>query len=104
MQFDRLERKLRQTRMSHAADDAAVTAGGDVTAGPGVAFLDVARGENLFVEDRHRADAVASVLVRPYARCDVIDRVDNVAIAVVGDGAVWPLRRIAGDRHSRVDQ
>ena len=51
--------------MSHSADDAAVTAGRDVTAGPRVGFLHVARGENLLVENRNGTDAVPTAFVSP---------------------------------------
>ena len=65
MLLHRLEGKLRRAGMSHSADDAAVTAGRDVTAGPRIGFLHVARGENLLVENRNGTDAVPTAFVSP---------------------------------------
>ena len=78
--------------MAHSADDAAMAAGGDVTAGPGVGFLHVPRGKNLLVENRHRADTIAAVFIGPNSRRDVVHGIDDITIAVVANGAMRPLR------------
>src|SRR5436853_6331311 len=80
------------------AQDAAMSAGGDVAAGPRVGLLDVARGEYLLVLHEHDAGAVAPGLVRPHARDDVVDGIHDVLVAVVADLPMRALRGVATDR------
>src|SRR5262245_6572219 len=96
--FDRLEGKLRRAWMAHPADDTAMAAGRDIATGAGVGLLYITRRKNLFVEDRHRANDILAVAVGPDARGDIVDRIDDVAVAVVTDRPMRPLRRITGDR------
>ena len=51
--------------MTHSADDAAVAAGGNVAAGTRVGLLNIARGKNLFIENRNGADKIPPAAVRP---------------------------------------
>ena len=90
--------------ITDAAQDAAVAAGRDIAAGPRVALLHLARGENLLLLDQHQADAVLAVLVRPDARGDEIDRIDQVLGAVIADHAVRTLGRVPAQRQRRVQQ
>src|SRR6185436_5607662 len=102
--LDGAERELWRARMAHSANDPAVTAGRNVTTWPRVRFLHIARREDLLVENRHCADKIAPVLVRPDLRCDVVHRIDNIAIAIVADRPMRPLRGIADNRQRRIDQ
>ncbi len=90
--------------MAGSAEDAAVSAGCHIAAGPGIGFLDGASGEDALFLDQDRAGLVAALLVRPNPRCDVVDRIDDVFRPVVADHAVRPLGGIAADRQGRVDQ
>src|SRR5262245_63883743 len=81
-----------------------MAAGGHVSARPGVGLLHVARGEHLLVLHEHDAGAVAPGFVGPYTRQDVVDRVDDVLVAVVAQLAVGTLRGIAADRQRGVDE
>src|SRR3989338_2386521 len=104
MALNGLEGQGRGTGLSHRSDDPAVTSGGHVASGAGVALLDIARGEDLLVLDDHPPDRVSSVFVRPNPGDDIIHRVDNVAIAVVAHGAMGSLRGVANYRNGRVDE
>ena len=73
-----------------------MAAGRDVAARSGVALLDVSRREQQLVDDRDDALCVAAALVRPGARADVRDRVDDVVVAVVAERAMRALRRGRG--------
>src|SRR4029434_10813647 len=86
------------------ADNSAMPSRGDIATGSGVGFLHVARGKNLLVENRNGADTIAAVFVRPNTRSDVIDGIDDIAISVVANGPMRPLRRIANDGQSGIDQ
>src|SRR5215208_3889659 len=103
MLLDRSKRKLRRARMPHPTDDAAMATGGDVPSRARVGFLDIPRGEDLLVENRHCADKVAPIFIGPDFRRYVIYRIDNIPIAIVADCAMGALRRITDNRHRGVD-
>src|SRR6266852_1985866 len=86
------------------AQDAAVPARDDVAARPRVGLLDVARREHLLVLHEHDPRAIAPALVRPYARDDVVDGIDDVLVTVVAELPVRALRGVAADRQRGVDQ
>src|SRR5215471_451024 len=79
-------------------------AGSHVAAGPRIGFLHIPGGKDLLVEKRHSANAIAPALVRPDARSNVVYRIDDVTIAIVGQSPMRSLREVAADRHCRVDQ
>ena len=81
-----------------------MAAGRDIAARPRVALLHFARGEDLLLLDQHQPGAVLAVVVRPDARGDVIDRVDEVLRAVIADHAVRTLGRVAAQRQRRIEQ
>src|SRR5438093_5763488 len=89
---------------ARGAQDAAVPARDDVAARPRVGLLDVARSENLLVLQEHDTRAIAPALVRPYAREDVVDGIDDVLVSVVAELPVRALRGVAADRQRGVDQ
>ena len=66
-----------------------MAAGGTVPARTGIALLERARREYLFVHDADRAQP------RPEARRDIARRVNDVAVPVVGERPVRTLRRDA---------
>ena len=79
------------TVIAHAAQNAAVAAGCDVTAGPRVDFHDLARGEDLLLLQHDDAGAVAALLVGPDPRRNVLHRIGEVLRAVIADLAVRTL-------------
>src|SRR5438128_11137286 len=72
--------------MPHSADNSAMAARRDVPPGPGVGFLDVPRGKNLFVENRNGADIISPVSIGPNARSDVVHGIDDITISVIANG------------------
>ena len=102
--LDGAKGKLRRAGMAHTTDDTAMTAGGDITARPRIALLHIPRGEDLLVENRYGADEVAAAFVRPDSRSDIVDRIDDIAIAVVAHRAMGALGGIPNDWHRSVDQ
>ena len=90
--------------IAHAAENAAMSAGCDIAAGPRIDFHDFARGEDLLFLQHDDAGAVAALLVGPDARGDVFDGIGQVLRSVVADLAVRTLGGVAADRHGRIHQ
>ena len=84
-------------RLARAAEHAAVPARRAVAARTRVALLERARREYLLVHDADRAQA------RAEARRDVVRRVHDVPVAVVGERSVRPLRRYADEGQGGVE-
>src|SRR5215813_3116553 len=87
-----------------AAQDAAVPAGRDVSAGPGIDLGHLARSEDLLLLDDHGAGAVAPLRIGPDPRGDVVDGIDDVLGTVVARLPLRTLCGIAADRQRRIDQ
>src|SRR5579871_1344873 len=100
----RAEREDGWARLADAPDDAAVPASRDVAPRPGIPFLDIPRGKDLFVLDYDPAHTVMAGLVRPDAGEDVGHGVDDVAIAIIGYGPMRPLRRHPDQGYARINQ
>jgi hypothetical protein len=103
MPLDRPEGQGRRTGLAHSSDDTAMAPGRHIAAGPGVTLLDFARREDLFILDNNRADTILSILIRPDARDDVVDRIDDVSVAIVAKSSVRPLRGVADNRYRSID-
>jgi len=74
------------------ADDAAVAAGGDVAAGPGIDLGHLAGGEELLLLDDDGAAAVAALSVLPDAALDVV----TLSTMLAGPSLlIWPCGRWA---------
>src|SRR5215813_9531337 len=77
---------------------------GHIASWAGIGFLHLARCEDLLVLNDDNTHGVTATFVRPDARQDVVYRIDDVAVAIVADGTVRPLRGIADDGHGSVDE
>ena len=89
--------KDRRILAAGTAQDAAVTSDGDIAAGPRVHLGNLARCENALVGHQHNTGAIAARLIRPSARCDPIDGINDVARTIVADR---PVRALRGMPHS----
>src|SRR5688572_26486658 len=78
-----------------AAQDAAVTAGRDEATRPHITLLNVSPCENLLLLDQHHAEMIPAVFVRPHARRDEGDGVDEILRSIAADQAVRALGGIA---------
>src|SRR5712664_2353535 len=103
MPLDWPERQGRWTRLAHGPDDAPMSARGHIAARASICLLHLARCKKLLVLDDHDTHAVLAAGIRPDARQDVVDRVNNVAITIIADRPVGTLRGVAHEWHRRVD-
>ena len=90
--------------IAHAAQNAAVPAGGDIATRSRVDLHDLARGEELLLLQHDHAGAVAPLLIGPNTRGNVFDRVGDVSWAVIAVLALRPLRGVAANRNGGVDE
>src|SRR5215472_10497187 len=90
--------------LAHGPDNTPVAARGYIAPGARVSLLYLACREELFILNDHNAHTVPTVGIRPDARQDVIDRINDIAVAVVADRPVGTLRGVAHEGHGRIDE
>src|SRR5438132_11792052 len=95
MPLDGPERQGWRARLAHGPDDAPMSTRGHIAARACVSLLHLARCKKLLVLDDHDPHAVLAAAIRPDTRQDIVDCVDNVAIAIIADCPVGALRGIA---------
>src|SRR4051794_3052164 len=90
--------------MAGSAENTAMTAGRDIAAGPRVSLLYRAGGEDTLLLDQHGTREIASLIIGPDPRRDVVDRVYDILWPVIANQTLWPLCGVPADRHCRVDE
>src|SRR2546430_10725424 len=81
-----------------------MAARGHVAPRAGIGLLYLTRREELLILNDHNAHTVPTVVICPDARQDIVDRVNDIAVAVVADRPVGTLRGVAHAGHGRIDE
>ena len=79
-------------------------AGGSVTSRPGVFLLHFTSGKDLLSLQHDRANIVLSFFVCPYPGEDVIDRINDVTVAIIADNAMGTLGGVPGNGELGVNE
>src|SRR5712664_1448001 len=95
MPLDWPERQGRWTRLAHGPDDAPMSTRGHIAARASIGLLYLACCKKLLVLDDHDTHTVLAAAIRPDTRQDVVDCVNDIAIAIIADRPVGALRGVA---------
>src|SRR4029453_13986745 len=104
MPLDGLERQSRWAGLAHSPNNAAMATRGHITPRAGIGLLHLARREEQLILNDHNAHAVPATTIAPDAWHDVVNRVNDVAVAIIADCPVSALRGIAHAGHGRIDE
>ncbi len=80
-----------------------MTSSSHVSAWSSITLLNIPCGKDLLFLDDDPANTVAAITVCPNARDNVVYRIDDVAVAIVTDRAMWTLRGVTHNRNLDVD-
>src|SRR5260370_38060738 len=104
MPLDGPERQGWRAGLAHGSDNASVPPCSHIAPRASIGLLDLTRREELFILNDHNAHTVPTIGIGPDTRQDIVDRINDIAVAVVADRPVSALRGIARAGHGRVDE